>query len=127
MLYSFSMFQSILKRASKQITTDFLVYSMAIRKSSPPVAFIELDILVNFGIAGGLTEPVEFAISVFFVIKEMSNVEIAVGVYFHPETTLLVIVKLAFVEFTLLVEVDTSSFPLLPIHLSKVNLVIALY
>lgn len=63
----------------------------------------------------------------FFVIEEVSEVEVAIGGDLCACAALLVVVELALVELAVLLDVDAPSLPLLPLHLSEVDLVVALY
>lgn len=61
-----------------------------------------------------------------FVIKEVSQIEIAVAIDLHAWPALLVVVELAFKELPFL-QIDASSFPPLALHLSEVDLVVTLH
>lgn len=50
-LGSFAVLESVFEGSSVEVSVDFLVRSVAVGKSSPPLAFVVLDELVAFGIA----------------------------------------------------------------------------
>lgn len=62
-----------------------------------------------------------------FVIMKLSYVEIAIRVDLNTIATLLIIVEVSFVKFAIPLQVNTPPLSPLAIHLTEVNLVIALY
>lgn len=60
------------------------------------------------------------------VIKEMTQIEVAIGVDLHSLATFLVVIELALVKFPIFLEVDPSALSSLAVHLAKVDLVITL-
>jgi hypothetical protein len=123
---SLAVFQAIFKHSSEEISAYFLMNSATIGQSSPPITLIILDILIRLGIPGGEAKPIELAVAMLFVIQELSNVEIAIGVDFNSSSTFLVVVELTFVKFTVPLDVNSSSLPLLLVDLAEVDLVVAL-
>ena len=97
----------------------------AVGQSSPPLAIVVLYELVRFGVSGGEAEPVEGACAVFFVIEEMADVEVAIGVYLDCCAAFLVVVELAFVKFSISLQVHSLALSAFPIHLSEVYFIIA--
>lgn len=127
MLHSFSVLQAVFKHSSEEIARDLLVNPLSIWKSTPPLSLIVLDILIRFGVARGEAEPIEATISMLFVIMKLSYVEIAIRVDLNTIATLLIIVEVSFVKFAIPLQVNTPPLSPLAIHLTEVNLVIALY
>lgn len=126
MFFPLAMLEAILETASEKITSDLLVHSLAIGQSAPPLSFVVFHKLVRFGVAGGETEPIEGATTMLFVIKEMPQVEVVIGVDLHTLSTFLVIVELALVKFAITLEVNPPSLSTLAVHLAEVDLVITL-
>lgn len=63
----------------------------------------------------------------FFVIEKLTYVEVAIGIDLDTIATLLIIVEISFVKFPVSLQVNALALSSLAIHLTKVDLVIALY
>lgn len=76
----------------------------ATREPAPPLPTIVLDVPVAGGGEAADSKPVEAAPAVLFILLEVADVHVAVGVYFVAEAVLLIIGEPSFVDSPVLVD-----------------------
>lgn len=99
--------------------------SLTIRKSSPPSAFILLNLVVRIlcGCIITKTEPEKGSPAMFFVLVVLSDVEIAIGVYLTAQSALLIIHIIAFINASFAINSHSDSVFLFCPNLSNVNFI----
>lgn len=99
--------------------------SVAIGKPSPPLSLVVLDGRLLFGVFGAKAEPIEDSISMFFIVKELPNVQIGVGIHLDSLAFLFVGLKLAFVDLARFFNLNPPAVPLPAFDFAEVYLPIA--
>ena len=95
--------------------------AVAVGESSPPFSEVVFDVILSFGVAGRDVEPVEMAVVVFFVVEELSDVQIAVAVNFYPLAFFFIIGKSTFINMTIGRDLYAPAVSLFAIDFSKVD------
>ena len=87
----------------------FFVLSLAIRKATPPHAFVLFDLRAFFfgSRRFGEGEPVEGAFSMFFVLVVIAHIHIAVGIDFAAFAFLLILKVSSLVDSSVPVDCET--------------------
>lgn len=69
--------------------------SLSIRKAAPPVPMILFDGVSRVFGAGwsAEAEPIERTHAMFFILGELTNVQVAIGVQFTPVTVFLILAE----------------------------------
>ena len=120
------MFESILETAYIVVPIDSCVNSPPIRQPSPPLPFVPLDLALGLGHLRSEVVPVEDAFSVFFIIHEISNIQIPIVVHLYPFAVFLVVSEGALVHVFVFGEHDCHAVSLFFINLSEIYLPITL-
>jgi hypothetical protein len=76
--------------------------------------------------ARGETKPIELAIPMLLPVHELSQKQIAIGIYFNSEAVLLVSLELSLVDLTFPGDVDALLLSFFIADNSKVDLAIVL-
>jgi hypothetical protein len=111
------------------LTVGFLMLAFSIWQSTPPGAFVLFDVVVSL-LGGGVvakTEPEEGASAVLLVLVILSDVEVAIFVYFATQSALLVVGVSALIDATFAVDGHAHPVLLLVPNLPHVHLVLSPY
>lgn len=99
-LLTLPMFQSIFKSTNVAIAIIPRMHTLAIRQTSPPLPIIALILFLLFSVLEGKVVPIEQTSAVFFVILKLTDVQIAIMIYFNALASLLVQFKSTLVHMT---------------------------
>lgn len=123
---SFPMLQPVFEHSSKHISVDLLVNTLPIRQTTPPFPIIVLNKLIRLRLSAGKTEPIKFALPMFFIVLELTNIEVAIGINLNSFAVLLIVVEISLVNLSFLLDIYAFSFSTFALHITKVDLAVGL-